>query len=457
MGWVDDVATALKVGAGSGTVQGSATAGSWLGNVLGSDAATQSVPIETIVQMVRGGNSAELHQGAQGAVELSDAHHATSQDMNSMMTSLESSWTGPGAQAALARIQKLAGVVNSASTTFAANAQNVTSTAASFDHAKSAMTDMPPRPDKAFATSPSLFNLDTAQAVSDYNAQASQNLGVYNGYHDQAASSTSSLKGDYGQLGYYDGGDATLAKPSSPPGGPAPGPGPGGPLPHGKEPSPGPGSVAGPPPGSGGQPGQSGNPTGGPGGSNGSNGPSGSGGSNAPTSGDGSTSSSGYVPPPPTPGQPPGMGGLPISSGTGLPGSGSSGDIAGVLSGSLGGASGGLAGGSSSGVGSPGSSGGLGKGVGASPGVPGAGNRSGAGAMGEAESTGNGRAGGRVSGSSTSGGPGGMGAGGRGGKKEEEDAEHARRYGLDDDDPFKTDGTVDPVTGLAVAPPVIGQ
>jgi hypothetical protein len=50
-----------------------------------------------------------------------------------------------------------------------------------------------------------------------------------------------------------------------------------------------------------------------------------------------------------------------------------------------------------------------------------------------------------------------MAPGGRGKGEREEDAEHNRKYGLDDDSLFTDEArTIDPVTGLPVTPPTIG-
>ncbi|WP_370946984.1 hypothetical protein AB5J62_05355 [Amycolatopsis sp. cg5] len=409
-------------GAGEVITDGVKSAVDWAGDLFSGDVGTQPMAVPEFVDKMKAGSSAPWHEAAANAAKTgtSQGEHATS--LQAIITGLESSWTGAGADAARARINKLRTVADSANQAMTHNQQMVLTAASGFESTQGTLVKMPPRPDKSFGDVIWPWDTDTEKAIEDYNKKAKFNLDVYHRYEQQMQQSQGGLQGDYGQLGFYDGADMTLAPPPpghepKPPGGHGRSDGSGGHINDaGFTPSPTPGPA-------GGQPGA----------------PGGTSGVVAPDH----TTTAGFTPTPPPTGQPapvippPGTGSGP---GGVEPWLGMGGPLA---TGSGGGSS------ARFGAGEPGS---LKGGAGTGSGAPGGGARSGAGAMGaaaEAERLA-GRAGSRLTGA---GAPGGMAPGARG--KGEEDSEHARKYGLEEV-PFTTED-IDPETGYPVVPPTIGS
>ncbi|MFF0149043.1 hypothetical protein ATK36_5265 [Amycolatopsis sulphurea] len=364
---------------------------------------------------------------------------------------------GGGADAAQQRIRPLADVSESASQAFTSNSQTVSGVAHGFDQMKASLQPMPETPPhKNFFDEMAFWKTtDTERQIKDYNEVGQQNLAKYQAYADQAQSAGQGMKIDYGQLSDFGGGDVTIGSPEPGKGGVDHGPG-RGPSPHGPS-GPGP-AASGPSPAF--SPGYSGGPAAPPGGGApvppGLH-PQGTGPDPQGTRPGDGTMTSGWAPRSANPVGGPGGGPGWVPSSTLPPGSGSGGGSwsLGLVGGF--GPGGGLTGGGPGG-GNGGSGTGAGGRGGSGAGRLGAG--SGAGAAEVAAGRGPAGAAGRGSaGSRGASGVGGMGAGGRG--KGEEDKEHQRKYGVDDDSAFDiTDDEggriLDPRTGLPPVPPTIG-
>ncbi|MBB4689692.1 hypothetical protein [Amycolatopsis jiangsuensis] len=422
----------------------------WVSDVWHGNTGDQAVPAPELVQKILASKGAtEWHQGAASLGEIAKDHDEASSDVQKLSTGLESTWTGGGADAAQARIRPLADASSAAAQTYTSNGQNLTDLAHGFDEMKAALQPMPNTPPhKNFFDSASPWDTDTEDQINNYNKMAQENLDRYNGYSKQAQTSGQGLKTDYGQLGTFDGdvsitpqepasthsqhtstgganGHSSARSDLTSTGGAAHTPPAGGSVPD----------VHTPPPAS--------SP---PGGNSGSGAQSGGGG----------TETAGYVPPSLPDTRPGSMPPLPVpGSSPGSGGGGSSWSGGGFVPGGFGGA-----GGSSSGPGA-----GVGGATGRMPsGGSGGGARSGAG-VGAGEEGAVRGSGGPTAGRGATGGRGGAGMGGMGAAggrgKDEEDKEHQRKYGVDDDSAFSLtddDGgrLVDPRTGLPPTPPTIG-
>ncbi|HWD07333.1 MAG TPA: hypothetical protein VG674_33335 [Amycolatopsis sp.] len=174
----------------------------WHGNV-----GTQAVPAPELVQKILDSKGASgWHEGAGKATELASDHDSISSDVRQLSTGLESVWTGEGADLAQQRIRMFSDATTVASQTYTTNGENLTGLAHGFDEMRAALRPMPERPPhKGVIDVATPWDTDTEDKIKQYNQLAQQNLDRYNGYAQQAKSSTQALKTDYGSLTGFDG------------------------------------------------------------------------------------------------------------------------------------------------------------------------------------------------------------------------------------------------------------
>ncbi|MEW2500227.1 hypothetical protein AB0878_07055 [Amycolatopsis sp. NPDC047767] len=181
-------------------------AGHWASDVWHGNVGTQSVPAPELVQKIlASGGASSWHDGGGKATQLATDHHNLSSDIQRLSTGLESVWTGNGADAAQARIKMFSDATTSAAQTYTTNSQNLTGLAHGFDEMKKALQPMPGTPPhKDFIDVATPWDTDTEDKINQYNQLAQQNLQRYNGYAQQAQTSGQGLKADYGQLNPFD-------------------------------------------------------------------------------------------------------------------------------------------------------------------------------------------------------------------------------------------------------------
>jgi hypothetical protein len=391
------------------------------------------VPIDQIVQQLQQSDSSGWQDGVDLSHGLATKQEALSQQMTSLMSNLESSWRGEGADLARSRMQKMRDSMIDAHQTFLGNKDTHAAGLAMHENLRNQIAAMPPKPSLTPGQTVGFTDVDMLLKSSAYIDAAQKNLDTYNAFATESQGNSGQLKADYGVIGQYDGGDVSLA--GQPPAEP-----PVQPTPHGPS-----------------------EPGGGDSGQPRSQGP---GGPNAPTSSpaghqpgyrppnvpvasgpDSTTTTSSYQPPN-LPGGPGGYGpGNPGGFGPGGPGSSGPGGLGGFSP--VGGfGPGGPAGGFGPGGLASGGSGSAGQnGTGARSGI-------GGGEPGAAGARGPGAGG---TGSAGRNGSSGMGGGmGRGGKKGEEDADHERKYVLDVDLFADEKTAIDPETGFRPVPPTLG-
>lgn len=405
-----------------------------------------------------------LSDGSQSAYKLKTMHYDIAAELASIRASVSEHWQGDAADAAKGKLDRF--LKSSAETAEKLDPAVVSMERQSdaFFHAKSSMQEMPPQPEEGSNGFVQLITFGYADSPEEkqaqWDAKNRANIEAYEAYSRDTTGNETQFKTDY--RGVED------AKSSDP---------------GGERVSSG-GSVGGRSAGTPSVGGGSGSWSGGSGGYGGAGGATSTSAVphvNAPAAsagagygGAGATSPSGYVPPSgagtgstaPSGYGPGGYGPGGFGPGSGYDGQfGPGGRYGKGGAGSAGASGGGVVGGfgpvgGGFGPGGAGAAGGAGSGSGSAGGL-GAGGRSGVGMS----PMGGSPAGGAAAAGAA--GRGGMGAGmmgaGAGRGQGGEDSEHQRKYGLDSDEWFKPerdeDGGVlrDPLTGMPVVPPVIGE
>ncbi|WP_326567689.1 hypothetical protein VSH64_38595 [Amycolatopsis rhabdoformis] len=191
-------------------------AGHWADDVWHGNVGDQAVPTPELVKKVKAGKGAgDWHQGVTHATTLATDHHQISADIQKLSSDLESVWTGSGAQAAQAQIRSFSDATATASQTFTSNSENLNGIAHGFEDMRSNLQPMPdPAPHKDFLDVATPWDTDTEDKINQYNQMAEQNLARYQAYADQAKTSGQGLQSDYGQLDQL--GSVTIAKPTTP-------------------------------------------------------------------------------------------------------------------------------------------------------------------------------------------------------------------------------------------------
>ncbi|WP_410626448.1 WXG100 family type VII secretion target [Amycolatopsis sp. cmx-8-4] len=180
------------------TVEGAA---GWVDDVWHGNVGTQAAPIPEVVKQVTGGGSSSWAENSNRAQLASNDHSQIAAQLTNMLVNLEPAWTGKAAEAARTRTQKFSQVIDSASTAFNVNGNNVADAANGFDDAKNSMEPMGDPPHKNFLDVATPWDTDTEAAINAYNATAQKNLGVYNTYAAHLDGQASGLRSDYGEIG----------------------------------------------------------------------------------------------------------------------------------------------------------------------------------------------------------------------------------------------------------------
>ncbi|MFB9923896.1 hypothetical protein ACFORO_08560 [Amycolatopsis halotolerans] len=179
--------------------------GGWFGDLFEGNLGEQAVPQSELVKQIMASKGApDWHGGADQAAELAEQHAQVSGRVQQLMSGMESSWTGGGADTAQARIKPLADVSQAASHTFTANSQNASGLAHGFDQLKASLRPMPETP-------PHRTFLDEAQFWRTTDTEAKINQYKYNTYAGTAKSAGQGLKIDYGQLQDFGDGNVDIS------------------------------------------------------------------------------------------------------------------------------------------------------------------------------------------------------------------------------------------------------
>jgi hypothetical protein len=179
----------------------------WFGDLFSGDLGAQAMSLPEVMEKVTASRGAtDWHSSAGTATALASGHRAVAARIQAISSGLESVWTGSGAEAAQAKLKPLSEVADSAAQTFNTNSTNVTSIASGFDEMKRTLTPLPSSPPhKDFWDVVTPWNTDTEEQVNKYNAQVQENLNRYNAYAQHAQETSRQLAIDYGQIGTFDG------------------------------------------------------------------------------------------------------------------------------------------------------------------------------------------------------------------------------------------------------------
>ncbi|NKQ58148.1 hypothetical protein HFP15_35345 [Amycolatopsis sp. K13G38] len=183
---------------------------------------------EALVKMITSGAGPE---GLEGERQENSAKAQTQNqietDTRRHMTTLESAWTGGGADAAREKLQAATVPVANSSQAMVTNAGVITSQIDSFTNLKNSLhsdvTDNPPQ--KSFWDTVTPWDTDTENAINANNAKVQENLQAYNTYAQSSQANAPQLKTDYGQVTNLGGGNFEIQQPNLPPDKPGPGPG----------------------------------------------------------------------------------------------------------------------------------------------------------------------------------------------------------------------------------------
>jgi hypothetical protein len=141
------------------------------------------------------------------------------------MTTLESAWTGAGADAAREKLQTATTPVANSSQAMTANAGTISAQIDAFTALKNSLhtdvTDAPP--EKGLWDSLTPWDTDTEKAINENNAKAMANRQAFDNYMQTSQSSAPQIKTDYGQVTNLTGGSFEIQQqPPLPPDKPGP-------------------------------------------------------------------------------------------------------------------------------------------------------------------------------------------------------------------------------------------
>ncbi|GAA3561785.1 hypothetical protein GCM10022222_51960 [Amycolatopsis ultiminotia] len=184
-------------------------AGQWFSDLYHGNLGDQAVPAPVIVQKVQQGQgTTSWHDGSATVQKVANAQHQVSDDAQQLSTALESMWTGAAADAAQSRVRPLSDASTTAAQAYSGNGQKLVDSAHGFDEMKTALQQMPSTPPhKNLLDEAAWWTTDTEQKIKDYNAIAQQNVDRYKTYAHQAQSNAQSLNNNYGQVSGFDGGN----------------------------------------------------------------------------------------------------------------------------------------------------------------------------------------------------------------------------------------------------------
>lgn len=202
----------------TGAIEGGKALAGLFGTSTVSGQATMSP--EALVKMITTG------PGGQGLQPEQQENTAKAQVQNQIedetrqhMTTLESAWTGGGADAARDKLQQATSPVAASSQAMTTNASTISGQMEVFTTLKNSLhtdvTDSPPQKGTWDTLTP--WDTDTEDAINANNAKVQENLDAYNNYTQSSQSYAPQLQTDYGQVTDISGNTFQIEQPATPP------------------------------------------------------------------------------------------------------------------------------------------------------------------------------------------------------------------------------------------------
>ena len=217
---------------GGPVVTAAVEGGKALGSFFGGSqtiAGQATMSPEALVKMITQGAGPQGLEGEQqDNTAKAQVQNQIETDTRRHMTTMESAWTGAGADAARDKLQAATQPVAASSQAMTTNANTISGQVNSFTTLKNSLhtdvTDSPPQKSMWDTLTP--WDTSTEDAINANNAKVQENLQAYHTYAQNAQASAPQLKTDYGQVTDLSGGSFQLQpQPPLPPDKPGQGPG----------------------------------------------------------------------------------------------------------------------------------------------------------------------------------------------------------------------------------------
>jgi hypothetical protein len=198
-------------------VEGGKALAGLFGTTTVSGQATMSP--EALVKMITTGPGAQgLDPERQENTDKAQVQNQIGDETRQHMTTLESAWTGGGADAAHEKLQQATSPVAASSEAMTTNASTISGQMEVFTTLKNSLhtdvTDNPPQKSTWDNLTP--WDTDTEDAINANNAKVQQNLDAYNSYTQASQSYAPQLKTDYGQVTDLSGNTFQIQQPATP-------------------------------------------------------------------------------------------------------------------------------------------------------------------------------------------------------------------------------------------------
>lgn len=201
----------------TGAIEGGKALAGLFGTTTVSGQATMSP--EALVKMITTGPGSQgLEPERQDNTDKAQVQNQIEDETRQHMTTLESAWTGGGADAARDKLQQATSPVAASSQAMTTNAGTISGQMEVFTTLKNSLhtdvSDSPPQKGAWDTVTP--WDTDTEDAINANNAKVQENLDAYNSYTQSSQSYAPQLQTDYGQVTDISGNTFQIEQPTPP-------------------------------------------------------------------------------------------------------------------------------------------------------------------------------------------------------------------------------------------------